>query len=630
MRKVLPALLLVLLFSSSVIGADLNYPYGRVNLSLPPADDPFPGFGSYFSAVPEGTGSALWNPASLGKLKLAEASFFLMSPSGDNLLAKTSELNEFSGTLEVGSGTGSGNAVAGYAVFFRPLSQLGGLGTTTKEISMQSNLNYASAGSGADFSAAQRVNDWLVVGFASRGQLDADVDLAGSFPLTGRADLNLYGQDFGGFTIQNNGKFSFVNSGVTFETAAPGWSSFLSQEVNVPFTNISEFRDDLNVQAPYVGTIAAQYGKFYGGLNFLPISATAQIDNDVRSVVNSDTPDQFLYVPNFDPNNPDPAWFTDPNKYGAPAGYNSKQVVLPTGSLVSDTRYSGFYSGSAARFDLGLMYDASDWFTVGAVMENLNGAVLDMKGSGLAGYSTYRALNTAEASNLLQPGNNSSWNVFTDQWTTTNEVGGSPLALEQEKIYQLPKRLRLGFALKRPFLIAVDLEQNQTGFTIPASQEITVNNLNLIRIGIESRLFALPCWIRGGTTLALKPDITTTDQQVIDNVNKAFKYGVLPVKLDLGGALDLWGYQIGSSLGVSLLPVIELLQVDVTNADLSKMAFYSFSVMKGPWEIKYLSQVDPAATASDYSNKAADANGNKTFAVSDLKYTQTLGVTYNF
>ena len=104
LRKLLPVFFLLFVFSTSGLAADLNYPYGRVNLSLPPADDPCPGFGSYFSAVPEGTGSTLWNPASLGKLKLAEASFFLMSPSGDNLLTKTSKLNEFSGTLEVGSG----------------------------------------------------------------------------------------------------------------------------------------------------------------------------------------------------------------------------------------------------------------------------------------------------------------------------------------------------------------------------------------------------------------------------------------------------------------------------------------------------------------------------------------------
>ncbi|MBN3033363.1 MAG: hypothetical protein JW873_04640 [Candidatus Saganbacteria bacterium] len=632
--KFVPALLFfwLLTLSASAPAADLNYPYGRVDLTLPPAADPFPGFGSYFSALNAGPGSSLWNPATLGKVKLTQAEFSLISPTGNNALTRTSKLDEMSGRAEIGSGTGSGgDAAAGYAIFFRPLAELSGVGTTTKEISVQSNLNYASAGGGADFSAAQRVNDWLVVGFASHGPLGGGLALAGDFPLTTRADMNLCGQNFGAFSITGAGKLNYtVSPGVTLESLGEVWSGFLSQEVNIPFTNISEFRDSLDIQAPYIGTIAARHDKFHAGLNFIPISATARIDNDVRSVVNSDAPDQYLYVPNFDPNTPEATWFTDPARYGAQAGYNGKQVVLPAGSLVSDLRYRGFYSGSAARFDLGALYDVNDWFTVGAVLENFNGATLDMRGSGLAGYATYRSLNTAETSSLLEPGSNADWNVFTDQWTTTGEVGGAPLSLEPNKVYQLPKRLRLGFALRRPFLIAVDLEQNQTPFTVPASPEITVSGLNLVRIGIESRLFSLPCWVRGGTTLALKPAVTTSDPQLADNINKAFRYGVLPVKLDFGSTIDLWGWRIGDSVGVSLLPVISLLQVDVLNTDLSKTAFFSLSLAKEAWEIKYLTQVDPAATASSYNNKTPDANGEKSFGLTDLRYTQTLGVTYKF
>ena len=630
--KILAALLLPLLFSTSGLAADLYYPYGSINLNLPPAEDPCPGFGTYFSALPEGMGSALWNPASLCKLKLTEASLSFLSAPGASTLTKTSNLNEISGTVEVGAGGGS-QSVAKYAIFFRPLSDLIGVGTATKEISMQSNLNYATSGSGQNFSAAQRVNDWLVVGFASRNPVEADVSLAGDFPVTGRTDMNLYGQNFGGFAVGSDGKLSFTfNPGQTYTTSNPAWSGFLSQEVTVPLTNISEFNNNLDVESPYVGTIAAQYGKFYAGLNMLPISAAAQIDNDVRTVVNADTPGQALYVPNFDPSDPagSVGWFTDPAKYGAQGGYLAKPINLPTGNVVADARYSGFYSGSTARLDLGMMYDVSEWFTVGLDMENINGAVLTMNGSGLAGYATYRNVNTQEANSLLQPGDGDGWTVFQDQWTTTDEVNGTPLALEQTKTYQLPKKMRFGFALKRPFLIAVDFEQNQTPFTIPTSQEITVSNLSLIRLGIDSEVFNLPFWIRSGTTLALKPSIASTDQQTVDNINKAFKYGVLPVKFDLGSTLKLGELEIGDSLGVSLMPVLSVLQFDATNVDLSKVAYYSLSVVKGPWEIQYLTQVDPGATAAAYSNKPTDSNGNKNFGFSDLKYAETLGVTYRF
>jgi len=630
--KFLPAFLLLLIFSTSGLAADLNYPYGSINLRLPPAEDPCPGFGDYFSALPEGMQSALWNPASLGKLKLAAASFSFLSGPGANPLTKTSKLNEMSGTVEVGAGEGS-QSVAKYALFFRPLSDLIGVGTATKEIAVQSNLNYATSGAGQNFSAAERVNDWLVVGFASRNPLAADISLAGDFPLTGRAGMNLYGQNFGGFAVGNDGKLSFTfNPGQTYTTTNSAWSGFLSQEVTIPLTNISEFRDNIDVESPYVGTVAAQYGKFYAGINLLPIAASGQIDNDVRTVVNADTPGQSLYVPNFDPTDPagSAGWFTDPNKYGAQGGYLAKPINLPTGDIVADARYSGFYSGSTARLDFGMMYDVSEWFTVGLAMENINGAVLTMNGNGLAGYAAYRNVNTQETSSLLLPGDGSGWTVFQDQWTTTDEVNGTPLALEQTKTYQLPKKVRLGFALKRPFLIAIDLEQDQTAFTIPTSQEITVSNLSFIRIGIESRLFSLPFWIRSGTTLALKPSIAGTDQQTIDNINKAFKYGIVPVKFDLGSTLGLWGWEINDSLGFSLMPVLSILQFDATNVDLSKTAYYSLSIVKGPWEIKYLTQVDPGATAAAYSAKPADASGNKSFQFSDLQYAQTLGVTYKF
>lgn len=630
-RKKLLPLVFVFLMAASALAADLNYPYGSVNLKLPPADDPFPGIGNNFCALAKGMRTALWNPASLGKLKLSEASLMLIQGTGTDTITKTSKLDEMSGTFEVGAGSGA-KSVSSYAVFFRPFADLVGAGTTTKEISMQSNLSYATSGTGQNFTAAQRVNDWLVVGFASRNPVEGDISMAGNFPVTGRAAMNLYGQDFGGFRVTTSGSFEFDFGTTTLTTEAPAWSGFLSQEVTVPLTNISEFRDNINVESPYVGTIAASRGKLYAGLNFLPISASGQIDNDVRTVVNSDTPAQSIYVPNFDPNDPagSAGWFTDPAKYGASGGYYAKPIDLPTGDIVADARYRGFYSGSAARFDLGLMYDVSDWFTVGLALENIGGSSLNMNGSGLAGYVTYRNVNTQEVDNLLLPGAPGGWTVFQDRWTTTDEVNGTPLSLERNKTFQLPRRTRLGFALKRPFLIAVDFEQNQSPFTIPASQEIVVSNLAFLRIGAESRLFSLPFWLRGGTTLALKPSIATTDQSVIDNINKAFKFGLLPVKLDLGSTLKLWDFEIGDSLGVSLMPVLGVLQFDVNNVDLSKMAYYSLSVARGPWQVKYLSQVDPGATGAAYSNKPADAGGNKSFEVSDLKFVQTLGVSYIF
>ena len=61
------------ILACSVQAADVNFPYARINLKLPPAQDPCPGLGNYYSALSYGLASVRWNPASLAKLKFAPA-----------------------------------------------------------------------------------------------------------------------------------------------------------------------------------------------------------------------------------------------------------------------------------------------------------------------------------------------------------------------------------------------------------------------------------------------------------------------------------------------------------------------------------------------------------------------------
>jgi hypothetical protein len=636
-KVVLTTLVLFLAFASLAQAADVDFPFGTVKLKLSPATDPFPGFGDYYTTIDRGMASALWNPASLGKLKLAEANFGLATAAGGYSLDRTSKINETSGTFEVGAGSGGGGFM-NYAFFYRYPAQIGG-GLATREVEVKSNLNYSTDVSGNDFSAAQKVNDWLTIGFTSYNPLAGDLDLAGNFPVTGRMAMNMLGKNMGQLQINNQGHlfYEFKTGGVTttYESAGTVWSGFLSQEATIPLINMSELRNELNVQSPYVGTVAAHRGNFYAGLNLLPVSANAVIDNDVRTAVSADAPDQYLYTPSFDPNNQTDIqnWVTDPNQYGTQAGFAGKLLDIPQGELVADTKYRGYYNGSTARLDLGMMYDVNDWCTVGLDLENLGGASLNMKGSSLAGYLTYRDINTQEANNLFDPGNSSPWKIFSDSWVTTFEAGGRNLSLEPEKNYPLPKRVRLGFCLKRPFLIAVDYESNQNPIVIPGSTEadnLSISNLTLLRIGLETRVFALPWVLRGGTTLAFKPTVTTADTKAQDNINKAFKYGVLPLKLDLGTTVNFWSYLFDGSLGVSALPLLGLLQVDTTNADLSKMVYYSFGLTKDAWQVHYLLQADPLASAAAYDRKPAPPSGSKQFELSDVKYLQTLAVTYRF
>ncbi|HVN67120.1 MAG TPA: hypothetical protein VMT55_02025 [Candidatus Sulfotelmatobacter sp.] len=633
---VLTTLIILLAFASLAQAADVDFPFGTVKLKLSPSEDPFPGFGDYYTTIDRGMKSALWNPASLGKLKLSEAYFGLATAAGGYNVDRTAKITEPSGTFEVGAGSG-GNSYMNYALFYRYPAQIDS-GLATKEVEVKSNLNYSTDVSGNDFSAAQKVNDWLTIGFASYNPVEGDLDLAGNFPVTGRMAMNMYGKNMGQLQINNQGhlfyEFKFGGVTTTYESG-PVWPGFLSQEATIPFINMSELRNDLNVQAPYVGTVAAHHDKFYAGLNVLPVSANAVIDNDVRTAVSAAAADQYLWTPNFDPNNQTDInnWVTDPNKYGTQAGYAGKLLDIPQGELVADTKYRGYYNGSTARLDLGMMYDVNDWCTVGLDLENLNGASLNMKGNGLASYLTYRDINTQEANNIFNPGDSSPWKIFSDSWVTTFEAGGQNLYLEPEKNYPLPKRVRFGFCLKRPFLIAIDYEANQNPIVIPGSTEadnLAISDLALLRIGLETQVFAFPWVLRGGTTLAFKPTVTTGDTKAQDSINKAFKYGVLPLKLDLGTTINFWSYLFDNSLGVSALPLLSILQVDTTNADLSKMAYYSFGLTKDAWQVHYLLQADPLASAAAYNQKPSPPTGSKQFELSDVKYLQTLAVTYRF
>lgn len=619
------------LFVFSCLGnaANVNYPYGSVNFRVSPAEDPIPGFGGSFSTLSLGMKSALLNPATLGKLALAEMSFLTSTTAPLSPVSQTTNISETSGTLEGVS----------YGIFFRPPANISGV--AAQKIAVTSNLNYSTSVTSQKFSSALKVNDWLTIGFMTGNSLGTTVDLAGDFPTTVKGGANLNGQTLGQMQIDNDSKlkYTFTSGGTTTTyESQPLWSGFVSQEAILPLTGVSTLRNNFDVQSPFIATVAGGGGNVHFGLNMIPLNASANIDNTVQEIVNSGTSDIFLYTPNFDPNNQSDlaAWINDPGKYGAAGGYTRKQLKLPAGEVVGEVKYQGSYNASTTRLDLGAVYDATDWLSFGLDFENFGNSSFKLKGSGLASYISYRDYNAAEINNLqdlLLPGGGQTVDLLPDRWITTFEAGGTKLFLEPEKTYALPRRMRLGLALKRPFLLALDYEQNQNAITIPGSggaADLIISNLSFVRLGFESRLFFLPCWLRTGLTFVLKPSLSGGDPATVDSINKYFAYGVLPTSFDLGSSLNLFSYELNGAFGVNAMPFINLLQLDTQNADPSRMVYYSWGVKKDAWELNYLSAVDTLSTAAAYSNKPAPAVGSKSFEISDLKYVQTLGVTYRF
>lgn len=625
----------VFIFSPVMAAVELNYPYVNLKLKLPPAEDPFPGLGSYYSSLGNGMKSVLWNPASLGKLKLAETSLSLATSPLPSQYTRTTNFSEISDTIDLGD---SGSGGAEYGVFFRAPSEIAA-GINTSEVNLNSTASTATIISGMNFTTALKVTDWLMIGFAANSPVSADLEIAGDVPVSSKLFTDLRGQTISEMQITNDSKLNYTfDSGgsiTTYESVSPLWGGFVSQEVIFPVTTLTEFRNNVSFNSPYTSTMASKLGNLSLGLNIIPINASANIDNDVRAVIQSDATDQFIYAPNFDSSNQSEvvSWITDPDKYGSQAGYTRKKIKAHAGEVVATSKYRGFYSASTTRLDFGLMYDLADWLTFGVALENTGGAALNMKGNGIASYISYRNLNTAEASNisdLLLPGGGSTIDLISNTWVTTTEVQGTQMSLAAEKNYDLPKKMRYGFTLRKPLFMVVDLEQNQTPISIITSgsgstaREIVISDLKFLRFGLDLFLFKF------GLTSMLKPSATGLTAAEQSSLDDAFQYGVFPVKLDLGSKMGLFGYELGTTFGFNAMPIISMLQVDTTSIDLTRMGYGNIYLAKDPWTVSYFLQLDPIATATAYSDRTVAAGADKTFEVSDAKFVQTLGVTYRF
>ncbi|MBU1027195.1 MAG: hypothetical protein KKA31_05630, partial [Candidatus Margulisbacteria bacterium] len=476
-----------------------------------------------------------------------------------------------------------------------------------------------------------------------------NMNLAGDVPVTPKVQTDFHGQQFGDdMAITSDGKFEFTfNSGgtvTTYESSSAIWDGFITQEALVPTVALAEMRNNVNIDTPFMTTLAGRYDKLYVGLNMIPINAAANIENDVRTVVRSDAEDVFLYTPDFDPENEAELinWINDPDKYSTSAGYQRKQLKVPDGELVATAKYRGYYTASTTRFDLGAMYDVTDWLTVGLAMENIGGSSLDFKGNGIASYMSYRDINTSEVENfdqLIQPGGETSLDLFSDRWITSFEADGTKFLLEPEKNYALPKKVRYGFALKKPILLAVDFEQNQTPITIitvedDKQKEIIISNISFIRIGLETQFFALPMWFRGGATFLPKPTIVGLTAEAQNNIDEVYNnLSILPgapVRLDLGSNINAWGTIIGLSLGFNAQSVLNFVQMDSTSLDMSKVVFGNFYVERDAWKVDYNLEFDPISTGAAYGSREVPPDEEKEFEVSDVRFIQTLGVTYRF
>jgi hypothetical protein len=195
----------------------------------------------------------------------------------------------------------------------------------------------------------------------------------------------------------------------------------------------------------------------------------------------------------------------------------------------------------------------------------------------------------------------------------------------------LPQRFRVGIAVKKPIIFTLDYESQKTPITIRYQQpnatytNLILSNIQFLRGGLETQIFALPLWLRMGLTAMFKPGIEGADASIQSNINSAFKYKMLPTKLDLGLSTKLWGAETGGTFGISAMPFFSIVQMDTLNPDFSRLGYGSIYVKKDAWQVAYQSILDAGSTLAAYSI-ATDKNNWMSLA----KWISTLTISVRF
>lgn len=623
MKKfILASVLLVLLILPSQ--AAINFPYGNFNIKMPPLEETYPGMGSYYSTLSRGIGSLMWNPALLSYISTAEVTFSL-SGSSKNYTINNTRLVE-DATFEadiIGNFTG--------AVYFDYPSQA--ISPQTREVT--GHYNYATETTGITYQQAMKINDWLTAGVIYRGPVESNFNIVGDFPTTIKYELNMSGSSLEGVPlwVDNNNRMSYSyqlpnGTEVTSTSATPVWDGFVTQEAALPLTSYTELRNNVTVNSDITASIAGKLQKLSFGVNMTPIGGEINIDNAFRTVVNQDATDIVVYSPDFDTNSSEAIadWFSDSSKYGTQSGYKGKVSQTPAGQAVVDAKYRGFYSASTMRMDLGASYDITEYLRMGIAYENFNAASLNFSGAGRSTYVQSR-IGSAEFSNIIDPAQNDSPGFFKDTFEPVD--GTEDYALEPNKNYQLPQRMRVGFAFVKPIVIAIDYEKQLNPIRYWAQDDsgdygvVEISDINMVRVGIDLNI------IKGGTTLLLKPTVTGLDSEATDSINRAFKFGAVPLKIDLGSTLNLWNWKTDAYLGFNAMSLIDILQFNTLSSDLSKMLYYGLSVTRNYWTVSYLATMDTLGSAAGYY-EAREQDSTKEFKYEDVKWITTWQITYRF
>lgn len=504
--------------------------------------------------------------------------------------------------------------------------------TEFKQRDFNAVFGYNRGGGMTDFGASVKFNDWLAVGVTRARPMNLDFDIRTNMPIIFKETVELRGKTWENFTVNADGTAAYTDPNPPNPSFSTGgntlYSEFIYKENNVATDTQIALNEHISDSREIAITLGTNMAGINWGINFIPMSTTVSFNNVGLSATTSGSENIEFYIPNFDPGNPVSIqdWFNN-NRYVDENGYNKYTILAPPDQKIYEASISGVYSASATRIDLGMLWEPTDWLSIGAALENSSGAELNFRGVGvISTIETY--ITTGEAPELEPGTGNITFDPFLDEPRPIEDA--EKIYLPQSHTVSLPQIARVGFALKGPVLLAIDYERylNELNF-----EDITVSELSFLRIGGEMGILFLPLSIWGESRWMLKPTITVPDQETADEINDFYSdYPVIPSEFHLGFSLKLWGSEYGIGFGENHLAPLDMYQWNLS--ELPRMTYWNAFWRSGAWEINYMAMADVLHNLSFNAGHAEivedGADGIEGVTGFELVWTYTLGITYRF
>ena len=485
-------------------------------------------------------------------------------------------------------------------------------------------FDYIHGGGMTDMAFAYKLGENLAFGVSRRRPKAWNMGFITDLPAIFKGNVNFYNEQLGELTITSTGYATYDDgSHLPVSTSKPLWSGFLSQESYSALESNASLNEEVMDKEELMFTFGSKTGPIEWGVNFIPISSTVNFSNVIVMTASNDSGAMEYYVPAFTDFTSVATWVAE-ELYTMEAGYTNFSIIVPPGQKVYNIQVEGNYSAEMLRMDFGMLYKMGDALSFSAVLENVSGNDLVFRGTGLV--STAESYLTGDEPPTFEAGGGV-YRPFTSEAQPIKDT--ESWELPEEYVLQVPRKLRLGVALKFPFLLAVDWERYLDDIV---EGDWTISELGFLRVGGEMQILFLPIKLKGDSRWLLKPTITgITDPDQAKQINDLFTaLPAIPTETYLGLSFPLFGYEGG--LGVRENHAAFLSMYAGRILDFLDSVAYDIYLRTDSWDITYTAVAEPFYNISGNTSIVEKLQEGGDVEFTDVKayWTQSIQFTFRF